>query len=282
MSDRVTIEENVVFGRGGARELTCDVFRPASGTGNRAGLLLVHGGAWQMGDRSQLRAYGIQLGREGFTCVASSYRLTPESPWPAQIHDVKAALRFMRARAEWLGIEPDAVAALGASAGGHLALLAAGTVGHAPFEGEGGHPGEDASVRAVVGIFPPTILSPRDAMEPGAVPALALVGDHDDAETSRLASPMAHVTPQFPPTLLLHGNADKLVPAAASMRMYEALIAQGVPAELHMVAEQPHAYVLQRDFHRLSVQTIALFLRRYLGLRAPITLPSTVTGGPPR
>jgi len=272
MSDRVVIEANVIFGRTAERDLACEVFRPPAATANGAGILLLHGGGWERGDRNQVRAFGMHLGREGFVCVASTYRLTPEAPWPAQIHDVHTAIRFMRDEAAVLGIDPTRIAAIGASAGGHLALLAAGGAFAA------GDDGTAKSLRAVVAIFPPTLLSPRDAMEEGAVPALALLGDGDTQEASTLASPLHYVRPGFPPTLLLHGNADALVPAKASMRMYEALIAARVPAELHMVADQPHAYVLQRDFHRLSVQIIALFLRRYLGLRPDVTLPSTVTG----
>jgi acetyl esterase/lipase len=273
MADRVVIEENVVFARAHeyGRELSCEIFRPPSDTANGAGIVLLHGGAWQRGDRNQLRAYGIHLGREGFVCLASSYRLTPEAKWPAQMDDVHAALRYMRDNARALGVDPARIAAVGASAGGHLALLAA--AGAFATEPHATHP-----LRAVVAIFPPTLLSPRDAMEEGAVPALALLGDDDTAEAAAAASPLNYVRPGFPPTLLLHGNADELVPAKASMRMYEALLTARVPAELHMVADQPHAYVLQRDFHRLSVQIIALFLRRYLGLRPDVTLPSTVTG----
>jgi acetyl esterase/lipase len=273
MADRVVIEEHVVFSRvlreGPERELTCDIFRPPSDVANGAGILLLHGGAWQRGDRNQLRAYGIHLAREGFVCVTASYRLTGEAAWPAQMDDVHAALRYMHGNARALGIEPERIAAIGASAGGHLALLAAAGAftDAAPIK-----------LRAVVAFFPPTLLSPRDAIEEGAVPALALLGEHDTPEASEAASPLRYVSPKFPPTLLLHGNADELVPAKASMRMYEALLAARVPAELHMVADQPHAYVLQRDFHRLSVQIIALFLRRYLGLRPDVTLPSTVTG----
>jgi len=269
MADRVVIEENVVFARAGDRELSCEIFKPPSDAANGAGIVLLHGGAWQRGDRNQLRAYGIHLGREGFVCLASSYRLTPEAKWPAQMDDVHAALRYLRDNARALGVDPNRIAAVGASAGGHLALLA----GANAFTNE-----PAPQLRAVVAIFPPTLLSPRDAMEEGAVPALALLGDDDTAEAAAAASPLNYVRPGFPPTLLLHGNADELVPAKASMRMYEALLAARVPAELHMVADQPHAYVLQRDFHRLSVQIIALFLRRYLGLRPDVTLPSTVTG----
>jgi acetyl esterase/lipase len=280
MADRVVIEESVVFARApgpepGERELACDIFKPPSDVANGAGIVLLHGGAWQRGDRHQLRAYGIHLAREGFVCVSSSYRLTPEAPWPAQMDDVHAALRYVRDHARALAIDPERIAAIGASAGGHLALLAA--AGAFAPSGETAQP-----LRAVVAIFPPTLLSPRDAMEEGAVPALALLGNGDTPEASAAASPIRYVRPGFPPTLLLHGNADELVPAQASMRMYEALLAARVPAELHMVADQPHAYVLQRDFHRLSVQIIALFLRRYLGLRPEVTLPQAVTGAAPR
>lgn len=279
MAERVVIDEDIVFERVPQRELACDVFRPPAEVANGAGVLLLHGGGWERGDRKQLRAFGIHLAREGFVCVACSYRLKAEAPWPAPMSDVYAALRFIRRSAHSLAIDPERIAALGASAGGHLALLAAGGA----FGSTDGYGGDaDSALRAVVAIFPPTLLSPRDALEDGAVPAFALLGDGDTPEASRQASPLHYVRPGFPPTLLLHGNADELVPAKASMRMYEALLEARVPAELHMVADQPHAYVLQRDFHRLSVQIIALFLRRYLGLRPDVTLPSTVTGATPR
>ncbi len=94
---RVTIEEDVVFGTGGGRDLKCDVYTPPGGPASAPAVLLVHGGGWRNGDRTQLRGYGILLGREGYLCVASEYRLSGEAKWPAQIHDVKAALRRMRA-----------------------------------------------------------------------------------------------------------------------------------------------------------------------------------------
>ncbi len=103
---RVTIEQGVVVGSGGGRELRADVFTPPPGASNGAGVLLVHGGGWRSGDRSQLRGYGILLGRIGYTCVTCEYRLVDEAKWPAQIHDVKAALRWMRASGDRLAIDP--------------------------------------------------------------------------------------------------------------------------------------------------------------------------------
>lgn len=276
MSDKpqVAIRSGVEFGRGGNEPLVCDVFSPPEGAQNAPGVLLVHGGGWRQGDRSQLRAYGVQLALQGFVCVSSSYRLVPAGTWPAQIHDVNTALRFMRANASELGIDPDLIASVGASAGAHLVLLAAGTVGNAEFEGDGGHAGVSTAVKATVGIFAPTVLAQRGKDVSGSVPGMVLLEDADSEENCRLASPVTHVTPEYPPTLLLHGTADRIVPPSASMRMYEALVAANVPVELHMVAEQPHGYVLQRDFHRLSCTQISMFLKRYLGLQPKVSMPS--------
>ncbi|NJN51696.1 MAG: alpha/beta hydrolase [Gammaproteobacteria bacterium] len=105
MPGQVAIQDAVVFGQGGGRDLKADIFTPPNERTDRPAILLVHGGGWLQGDRSQLRGYGIQFARYGFVCVASEYRLSGEAKWPAQIHDVKAALRYMRANANQLGID---------------------------------------------------------------------------------------------------------------------------------------------------------------------------------
>ncbi|WP_195210537.1 alpha/beta hydrolase [Actinomarinicola tropica] len=259
---RVQIETDVVFGVGGGRDLRCDVYTPPGGAERAPAVILVHGGAWRQGDRTQLRGYGILLGSEGYVCIAPEYRLTPEAPWPAQIHDVKAAIRWVRAHADRLGIDPERIAIEGNSAGAHLALLAAGTQDVAAFEGEGGNPGVSTHVAAALAIYPPTLFSagPR---ERGAVPLLALTEEGDD-EVARLAGPLSHVTADFPPTMLIHGTADETVPPLASIRMYEALVEAKVPVELHMYADQPHAFDAQPAFGRQCAAEMLLFLDRYL------------------
>lgn len=258
---RVTIETDVVFGRGGDRDLRCDIYTPPGGADRSPAVILVHGGAWRQGDRTQLRGYGILLGRQGYVCVAPEYRLTPESPWPAQIHDVKAAIRWVRANAERLGIDPERITVEGNSAGAHLALLAAGTQDVAEFEGEGGSPGVSTHVAAVMAIYAPTLFS-HGERERGAVPLVVLTEATDEA-VARMAGPVNHVTPEFPPTLLIHGTADTTVPPLASIRMYEALVAAKVPVELHMYAEQPHAFDAQPAFGRQCAAEMLLFLDRY-------------------
>ncbi|MFP3906649.1 MAG: alpha/beta hydrolase fold domain-containing protein [Acidimicrobiales bacterium] len=263
---RVRIESDVVFGTGAGRELRCDIYTPPGTPSQAPGVLLVHGGAWRQGDRTQLRGYGILLGRMGYVCVAPEYRLTPESPWPAQIHDVKAAIRWVRANAERLGIDPDRIAIEGNSAGAHLALLAAGTPGVDELEGEGGTPGVSTEVAAAVGIYTPTLFS-HGPRRPGAVPLMAL-SDAGDAEVARRASPVTHVTADFPPTMLIHGTDDTTVPPKASLLMYDALVDAGVPVELHMYAEQQHAFDATPAFGRQCAAEMDLFLSRYLAVRA--------------
>ena len=263
---RVTVEEGVVFGTGGGRDLKCDVFAPPDAPRNAPAVLLVHGGAWRQGDRAQLRGYGILLGREGFVCVASDYRLTGESRWPAQIHDVKAAIRWMRANSDRLGIDPAKIAVRGNSAGAHLALLAAGTPNVAEFEGDGGNDDVSSAVAAAIGIYRPTLFFHGGKRPRGGLPATALMGDAGTSDRARAASPITYVNERFPPTLLIHGTADETVPPSASLRMYKALVAAAVPVELHMYADQPHGFDAARDFGRQCAAEMRLFLSRYVGV----------------
>jgi acetyl esterase/lipase len=271
-SGRVTVATDVVYGTAGAggRELRCDVYTPPGVSGSAGSqapcVILVHGGAWRSGDKTQLRGYGILLGRAGYVCVAPEYRLTGEAPWPAMIHDVKAAIRWVRASAAELGVDPDRLAIEGNSAGAHLALVAAGTAGVAELEGDGGNPGVSTAVAAAIGVYAPTLFFDQaTGHSKGAIPLAALVEDPAaDAEVARLASPVHQVTPSYPPTMLVHGTADTTVPISATVRMYEELVAAKVPCDLHVYAEQPHAFDAQPSFGRQVAAEMLLFLDRYL------------------
>lgn len=264
-SARVKIEKGVLCGTGGGRELRCDVFTPPAGTANGVGVLLIHGGAWMQGDRSQLHGYGIFLGRNGYTSVACEYRLSGEAKWPAQLEDVKLALRWMRANSAQLGIDPDTIAVSGNSAGGHLSLMLAATEDIADFDGDGGHAGVSTRVGAVIAFYAPTNLGmPTTA---GKTPVLddvvaALFGEDRALERIRGASPISYVRPDFPPTMLITGNADALVPANESVRMYSALVGAGARAELHVYEGAPHAFDATQEFGRQCASIMQLFLDR--------------------
>lgn len=259
MQDRVTTREGVVFGTGGGRELRCDIYEPPPAVKNGIGVLLIHGGGWSQGDRTQLRGYGVLLGRRGYTCMASEYRLTGEALWPAQIEDVKAAIRYMKANAGQLGIDPGRLVVSGNSAGGHLSLVAAGTANVAAFEGSGGNSGVSTEVAAAISFYPPTGLDKRDW---GGLPSLFGKGAPEDV--LRGASPLSYAGAAFPPTLLIHGNADEVVPAGEATAMYEALHEAGVPVELHMFANQPHGFDADPKLGRECANIMLSFLDRFV------------------
>jgi len=260
---RVTIEEGVVFGTGGGRDLKVDIYTPPGKPTGAPGVLLIHGGSWSGGDRTQLRGYGILLGRLGYLCVACEYRLSGEAAWPAQIHDVKAALRWMRANADQLGLDPARVAVSGNSAGAHLALVAGGTPNLPTFEGTGGNPGTDTTVGAVISFYGPSDFGSDPKNVQGAI--AQLMGPNVTAETLRGASPVTYTSAGYPPTLLIHGNGDELVDPESSFRVYRELAKAKVPVELHMYEGLPHAFDSSPIYGRQSADIIANFLARHLG-----------------
>src|SRR5262245_18926063 len=151
----IHIEENVVVHNVGGRELKVDIFRPANTAGPVPGLLFLPEGGWQTANRAPLKErYGLRLAEHGYVCVAGEYRVMDEAPWPAPIQDVKAMIRWMRAYSKRLGIDPTAIVVGGKSAGGHLALLTAGTRGLEPFEGNSGHATVGSEVAGVIGVAP--------------------------------------------------------------------------------------------------------------------------------
>lgn len=267
---RVTVERDVVIGRGGDRDLKCNVYMPPQQGSSRPGVLLVHGGAWTHGDRSQLHGYGILLGRIGYVCVAAEYRLAPDAVWPAQLHDVKAALRWMRSNSTRLGIDPAKIAVSGNSAGGHLSLMLAGTQNMPELEGDGGHAGVSTSVAASIAFYPPAQLYIEG--QPLRDRLSLLFGRGYTIETARAASPITYASSGFPPTLLIHGNRDELVPPEASFAMYRALHEAGTAVELHMYDGAPHAFDALPDFGRQCAGIMALFLDRHVTNPRPVAV----------
>lgn len=257
------IDKNVVIGSGGGRDIGGDIYQPSEGTGNGAGVLMIHGGGWRRGSKDMVAGQAEVLAQHGFTCLACEYRLNTEASWPAQIHDVKTAMRWFRAHAHSLGFEPDRIAVLGNSAGGHLALMLAGTVGHGQFEGDGAHAGIDTSVAAVIAVYPAVSFYVGERTS-GSTPATSLLSDGATSEAAAEASPMTYVSADFPPTFFLHGNADKVVPVSASLNMYNALSRAGAKAEMHIYAEQPHTWVRWPHWVEPTMREAAVFLERYL------------------
>lgn len=261
---------DVPYGTGSGRDLLLDIYSPDAATSQRTAVLQFHGGGWRGGSRKNLAPHAKLLQAAGFTAIPAEYRLTGEAAWPAQVHDVKAAVRWARAHAAELGVEPGRIALEGFSAGAHLSLLAAGTAGLAAFEGEGGNPGVATEVAAVIAFYPPTVFHAGDVRERGSLAATALLGENASLDDARLISPLTHVTAAFPPTLFLHGGADQVVPTSASVVMYDAVRATGVPADLHIFSGQNHGFDHVDVYRDVVAREVAFFLERTVSRKAEI------------
>jgi acetyl esterase/lipase len=262
-SGAVTVEEGVVYGRGGERDLLCDIYRPSPEVASkRTAIVHLPGGGFRRCNRAGVRV-ARPLAALGYTCIGAEYRVLPEGVWPAPLHDAKAAIRWTRAHAADLGFEPDKLVILGHSAGARLALMASATQNVADVEGEGGNAGVGTDVAACVVFYAPA----------GGMSRHPVVGENPSEAQLRSASLLDKIRTGYPPTLLFHGTADETVPVEASTTLYAALRGAGSPVELHVVEGVTHIFDAHEDLAQASAAWIDLFLDRHVA--NPRTYPST-------
>lgn len=249
----VVVENNLTYAEVGDLKLQLDLARPATGDGPFPLLVCIHGGGWTGGNRHAFRARIEQAAQRGYVAATLSYRLTqpdpqtgvPKHPFPAQIHDCKAAIRWLRAHAAEYKIDPQRVAVMGASAGGHLSLLVGFTSPDDQLEGTLGNADQSSRVQAVVNIFGPTDLPVLYQSTPavvGLLKALCHGTPESAAETFAQASPVSYVSAGDPPILTLHGDADKIVPVEQAHLLDAILKEAGVPHELVILKDQGHGF----------------------------------------
>lgn len=200
-------------------------------------VVFIHGGGWQKGDRRSgigMLAPLVALGK--YAGASIGYRLTNEAQWPSQIHDCKAAIRFLRANASRHGYDGDRIAVIGTSAGGHLVAMLGTSAGVPELEGSlGEFTNHSSRVSCVIDFFGPSDLatmggwhnspdSPEARLLGGAIP--------ETKELARNASPIQYVTADDAPFLIIHGTNDQLVPFEQSVALQQKLSAAGVTALL--------------------------------------------------
>ncbi len=210
-------------------------------------IVWVHGGAWRAGSKDNVPV--LHWRTRGFAVASVDYRLSPEAPFPAQVHDIKAAIRYLRSRAGELNLDSHRFVIAGASAGGHLAALTGVSDGVTELEGTvGDHDSESSAVSAIVSFYGAsnlqTILS--QSTEHGLsvrIPALQLLlgGQPNKVpELAELASPVAHVDATDPPLWLIHGDADPQMPPKQSSELQSAYNRTARPVSLDVVRGGKH------------------------------------------
>jgi acetyl esterase/lipase len=276
------VVSDVEYARVGDHTLLLDLYLPrpsAPNTGRPALVVWVHGGAWRGGSRKDMPLG--PLVERGNAVASVDYRLSTVARFPAQVHDIKAAIRFLRAKQNQYGYDATRIAVAGNSAGGHLAALVGVTNGNGELEGTvGEHSKEKSDVQAIVSLYGmfnlTTILAQSTPHGLGVrVPALQLLlgGQPQDVpQLARLASPVFHVDANDPPLLLIHGDQDPQAPINQSHELdgrYEAL---KLPHQFVVLHGSKHGGPEFFDAERSEL--IANFLAEHLKPHAQPSTPS--------
>ena len=260
-AETITLRRDVIYGTIEGVQLTMDIALPKSGNG--AAVLLIHGGGWSEGDKSQLAGEIKTMARRGYVAASVGYRLAPMYRFPAAVHDVRLAVRYLRRQASELGFEPERIGAVGFSAGAHLAMMLA-TTDADDFELVGGLEDQSPKVAAAVSYFGPTQLTSDSIPAPSVEILRRFLGASRDENPAvyRTASPITYLDSSDCPMLLFQGTTDPLVPYGQAIEMMRAMDENNIAGRVEIIAGASHGWGGQ-ELDRTRAATME-FLHRYV------------------
>jgi acetyl esterase/lipase len=237
--------KDIEFAKVGGQSLKLDLYLPAKPK-NAALVIWIHGGGWRNGTKE--KCFITWLPEHGYAVASISYRFSSTAKFPAQLHDCKGAVRWLRANAKKYGYDPDKFYVAGASAGGHLTALMATTSGHEKLEGTtGGNLKQSSAVQGAIDYYGATdfILrsktQPSRANEKGSVVYDLLGGGaHEKIEAAKLASACYHISKDDVPLLIFHGTKDKTVLIDQSQAIEKKYKKVGLSVEFHTIEDAGH------------------------------------------
>ncbi len=244
----IAIDRNIVYASADGKDLKLDIYWHKALEGPVPLIVWIHGGAWRQGSKENPRV--LPMLSEGYAVASIQYRLSQEAIFPAQIHDCKAAIRWLRANALRYGYDPDRIGAWGASAGGHLVALLGTSGDVTELEGTLGVSGVSSRVQAVADWFGPTdflrmndVAGTIDHDAPDS-PESRLVGApiQENADRVERANPITYITEDDPPFLIMHGAADLTVLKNQSEFLHTSLQQTGVSTNLILIDNQGHGF----------------------------------------
>ena len=243
---KASSEQDVVYTKAGNDELRLDVMTPAGVAADAVlpAVVVIHGGGWRTGNKADVRGITSEFSKRGYVTISPQYRFCPKEVFPAQVHDVKAAVRWLKTNAKKYHVDPDRIGAMGFSAGGHLALMLGVT---SPSDGLEGTPAADAPdsrVKAVVNYFGPTDLAATDipAISKPMVKDLLGGTPEDKPEAAAKASPLSFVTKDDAPMLTFQGTKDPLVPYSQAIKLADAMNKAGTAGRVELMIGASHGW----------------------------------------
>lgn len=248
------------------RTLKLDLYKPREKLGKLPAIVCIHGGGWAKGSRKSYTKVAQAIAAHGYVAVTISYRLSGEAVFPAAIMDCKAAVRFLRAHAQTLGINPDKIGAIGSSAGGHLAALLATSYGAEELEGSGGYAAFSSQIQAVVPMAAQTdFLSARNRQvsEERLIWKQFMGGTQEEKpDAYQLASPIEHLNFADPPCFLISGEMDDESTRAVKFR--KRMNQLGISSELEIIEGAPHGFLKEQAWFKQAMEAAVAHFNRVL------------------
>lgn len=255
------------------RRLTLDLYRPEKADKPSPVIVMFFGGGWQNGRPGLFAPLGQRLAQLGYVTVVPEYRLSGEAPFPAAVHDCKAAVRWIRKYAKRYNADPGRIATIGGSAGGHLSGFVAATNGRKQFEGKGDHQDVSSEVQAGIVMCGPMDLLDSYMMDRIKKSANTPTGDAvvdfmggalpwKNRKHYQLASPLTHVDRNTPPMLFIDGEFDR--PKQRYPKMWTKLDELNIAHEFVQMPKAPHPYWAYEEWFEPTAQAVDAFLEKHL------------------
>lgn len=259
-------KKNIVYSKIKKRKLLMDAFYPVNNKPPQTAIIMIHGGGWRSGNRTQHYPLLQKLAGLGYTCFAPEYRLSTEALFPAAVYDVKAAIRWVRANAKQFNIDTNKIVIAGFSAGGELAAFMA-TTGNVPlFEGFGGNAGVSSKVNALIDIdgilsfVHPESGEGNDEKKLSASTMWFGYSKKGNLPLLTIASPLTHVNGNTPATLFINSSVERM--HAGRSDFIKVLDEHNVYSEIKEFEKSPHSFCLFNPWFEPTVETIDRFLKK--------------------
>jgi len=261
--DDIEAIKDITYKNIDGEELQLDIYKQKGLQVPAPTLIFIHGGAWKKGKRKDYLPYLIDYAKKGYITVTVSYRLSKVAKFPAAAQDVNCGIKWIKQHAKDYGIDPDRMALIGGSAGGHLALLL-GYGGDEAVFNQDCEQGPNSNVKAIVDFYGPVDLTTPYSITTEQVQRFMGVSYDENPDLYKLASPSTFITSDDPPTLIFHGTIDSLVPVSQSDSLASWLQQAGVPRDYHRLKGWPHTMDAAKKVNEYSQFYIDTFLEKYL------------------